>query len=84
MVFLGILVIDAGLVGMSLGVLLPSLLPGACLGASLVMFVCVILGIWNAYLFPVAGGVLALALAIASAKYVRGSPWSWTMDTNEL
>lgn len=70
MVFLGILVLNAGLVGLSLGVLLPSLFPGACLGASLAMLVCVIFGIWNAYLFPVAGGVLALLLSIASAKYV--------------
>lgn len=68
MVFLGILVINAALVGMSLGVLLPSLFPGACLGASLAIFVCVISSIWNAYLFPVAGGVLSLLLSIASAK----------------
>ena len=70
MVFLYILSIDSGFVGMSLGVLLPLVLPGACLGGVIGLLGCAIAGVWNSYLFPIVGGVLALLFALVSARYV--------------
>ena len=50
----------AGLVGLSLGVLLPTLLPGICFGISLALLVGVFAGVSNALFLPVSGGILSL------------------------
>ena len=52
MVALWILSINAGAVGMSLGVLLPTLLPGICLGVSLALFVGSFLEVQNTLYLP--------------------------------
>jgi callose synthase len=68
MVFLYILSIDAAMVGMSLGVLLPLVFPGVCLGASLALLGVAMSGVWNSYLFPVIGAALSALFAIVSAR----------------
>jgi callose synthase len=73
MVFLYILTLNASLVGMSLGVLLPLVFPGVCLGGSLALLGVALSGVWNCYLFPVTGGVLAALFAVVSARYVHES-----------
>lgn len=68
MVFLYILTINASLVGMSLGVLLPLIFPGVCLGGSLALLGVALSGVWNSYLFPIAGGFLAILFAVISSR----------------
>lgn len=68
MVLLDILTIHAACVGLSLGVLLPSVFPGVCLGASLALLGVALSGVWNAFLFPGVAAILAIALAIVSAR----------------
>jgi callose synthase len=68
MVFLYILALDGILVGMSLGVLLPLLLPGACFGATLSLFVGSFMAVSNELYFPVVGGATFLFFAIVAAK----------------
>lgn len=68
MVFMYILVFDSAMVGMALGVLLPLIFPGVCLGALVGLLGVVMSGTWNAYLFPIAGAVLAVILAIVSSR----------------
>jgi callose synthase len=67
-VALWILAINASLVGMSLGVLLPTLFPGICFGVSSVLLAGVFLGVANPLYLPVVGGVCALIGAILSAR----------------
>lgn len=69
-VFLYILTADSAAVGMALGVLLPLLFPGFCLGAAVTLFAMSFTAVWNSYLFPVVGGVLAILFSIISARYV--------------
>jgi callose synthase len=73
MVFLYILSLYGSAVGMSLGVLLPLLFPGASLGAALALFGAAASGVWDPYLFPVAAGISALPLSIVAARYVPSS-----------
>jgi callose synthase len=68
MVFMYILVFDSAMVGMALGVLLPLIFPGVCLGALVGLLGVVMSGTWNAYLFPITGAVLAVILAIVSSR----------------
>ena len=70
MVFLYILCIHGALVGMSLGVLLPVLFPGVCLGGALALLVAALWDMQSAYFFPAFGGVLAVLSAVLSARYV--------------
>jgi hypothetical protein len=71
LVFLDILTLNAALVGMALGVLLPLVFPGVCLGTSLALLGVALSGVWNVYLFPAVGATLSLLFAIASARYVN-------------
>lgn len=65
-----VLAVDGALVGMSLGVMLPTVFPGVCFGASLALLV----GSFGAAsipsYFPIVGGILSLLSAAASARYV--------------
>jgi callose synthase len=70
LVFLDILTLNAALVGMALGVLLPLIFPGVCLGTSLALLGVALSGVWNVYLFPAVGATLSLLFAITSARYV--------------
>jgi hypothetical protein len=70
MVFLYILCVNGALVGMSLGVLLPVLFPGVCLGGALALLVAALCDMQTAYFFPAVGGVLAILSAVLSARYV--------------
>jgi callose synthase len=70
MVFLYLLCINGALVGMSLGVLLPVLFPGVCLGAALALLVAALFDMQSSYFFPAVGGVLAVLSATLSARYV--------------
>lgn len=70
MVFLYILALNSGLVGMSLGVLLPVLMPGICFGGSLALLIGALLSMNNVFYFPVVGGTLALICCVLSARYV--------------
>lgn len=74
MVFLYILSFQGSFVGLSLGVLLPSVFPGACLGGILALVVNAMVGITNSYYFPVSAGVLAVVLSFLSARYVIQLP----------
>ena len=58
----------AGLVGLCLGVLLPTLLPGICFGISLASLVGVFVGVSNALYLPVAGGILSLLGVFFSSR----------------
>lgn len=70
-VALWVLAIDGALVGLSLGVMLPTVFPGVCFGASLSLLVgCFGLASMPSY-FPIAGGILAVLSAAASVRYVR-------------
>ena len=68
MVFLGILTLNGSLVGMSLGVLLPSLFPGICLGGSLALLIGAFSTISNSFFFPVFAGALAIGFSILSVR----------------
>lgn len=74
MVFMYILVFDSAMVGMALGVLLPLIFPGVCLGALVGLLGVVLSSTWNAYFFPIIGAVLAGIFAIVSSRYVQLQP----------
>jgi callose synthase len=79
MVFLYILAINGALVGMALGVLLPLLFPGLCLGTSLALLIGTLAALTtNGFFFPVTGGVLAALFAFLSARYVSRARWDAT------
>lgn len=69
-VALYLLAINGALVGLSLGVMLPTVFPGLCFGASAALFVGSF-GVASMPLyFPVVGGALALIAGTASIRYV--------------
>jgi len=68
-VALWILAILSAFVGMSLGVLLPTIFPGLCFGVNLALLAGCFVNSHNELYFPVAGGVLALAGATLSARW---------------
>jgi callose synthase len=70
MVFLYILALNSALVGMSLGVLLPILIPGICFGGTLALLVGAFFSVSYVYYFPLAGGTLGLVFCVVSARYV--------------
>jgi len=74
MTFLHILAINAFLVGMSLGVLLPILVPGICFGGALALFVGAFATVSNPFFFPVVGCTAAMLFGVASARYVPRNP----------
>ena len=67
-VALWVLAIYASMVGMSLGVLLPTLCPGLCFGASISLLFGCLLQMSKTLYFPIAGGLCALLGAIFSAR----------------
>ena len=69
-VALYLLAINGAMVGFSLGVLLPTLFPGACFGASLALLIGSFGVVSSSWYFPIVGGVLALISSVASARYV--------------
>jgi callose synthase len=73
MVFLYILAINSALVGMSLGVLLPVLVPGVCFGGMLALLVGAFGAVSSEFFFPAVGGALALIFCTVSARYVTGN-----------
>lgn len=70
MVFLYLLVINAIMVGMSLGVLLPIPLAGVCWGCSVTLLVGAFLAETVKYTlyFPTVGGALAVLAAVACSR----------------
>lgn len=69
-VALWVLSILSAFVGMSLGVLLPTLFPGLCLGVNLALLSgCFLNGSHNSLYFPIAGSLLALAGAFLSVRW---------------
>ena len=64
--FLNLLALAGAGVGLALGVLLPSILPGASLGVVAGLLVCLLAGVWSVYVFPVAAGLLSVVLVVAS------------------
>jgi callose synthase len=68
MVFLHILAINGALVGLSLGVLLPTLFSGACLGASLALLAGSFMVISNPLFFPSVAGALVVILGTLSVR----------------
>ena len=67
-VVLWIISIMTAAVGMSLGVLLPTIFPGICFGVNLSLLVGCFLNSHHSLYFPVAGGVLSLAGAFVSVR----------------
>lgn len=63
-----ILTINAAGVGMSLGVLLPTVTPGACFGVALSLFVGALITFIQPLYFPVTAAALALVGAALSAR----------------
>lgn len=70
MVALYVLSLLAAFVGMSLGVLLPTLFPGLCCGLNVTLLVGAFVGMSSPLYFPIAGGVLACVGAALSVRYV--------------
>jgi hypothetical protein len=70
-VALYILAINAGFVGMCLGVLLPLIFPGVCLGVAVALLGGCLGAILNPYYFPLASLVLAFIGGLVSARYVK-------------
>lgn len=68
MVFLYTLALSSAFVGMSLGVLLPILIPGTCFGGTLALLVGAFCSVSYAYYFPIAGSVLGLVFCVVSAR----------------
>jgi callose synthase len=68
MVALWVLSINASMVGMSLGVLLPTLFPGLCFGVSLSLLVGSFLELSQSLYLPVVGGAAALIGAVLSTR----------------
>ena len=81
MVALWILSICAGMVGMSLGVLLPTLLPGICFGFSLSLLVGSFMGVTQSYFLPLGGGICALVGILLCTRYV--APASFAEPANK-
>lgn len=73
MAFLDILTFNGALVGMALGVLLPTFFAGLCLGASVVMLICAFVTFPETLVFPVSAGVLGLTFAAINVRYVQQS-----------
>lgn len=71
MVALWVLSIGAGLVGMCLGVLLPTILPGICFGVPLSLLVGAFVGVSYDLYLPIAGGVFSLIGILLSTRYVN-------------
>lgn len=69
-VALYLLAIYGFLVGMSLGIMLPTLFPGLCFGASLGLFIASFGLSTSEVFFPILGGILAVICAAASVRYV--------------
>jgi len=67
-VALWLLSINAAAVGMSLGVLLPKITPGACLGVALSLIVGCLMTLVQPLYFPIASGALAIVGAVISAR----------------
>jgi callose synthase len=67
-VALWILSINAAAVGMSLGVLLPKITPGACFGVATALLVGCLMTLVQPLYFPVTSGALAIVGAILSAR----------------
>lgn len=69
-VVLWVLSLMASLVGMSLGVLLPTLFPGLCFGVNLALLIGAFLNSlsMNGLYFPITGGILALIGAFLSVR----------------
>lgn len=67
-VALWVLAIDGSLVGLSLGVMLPTVFPGVCFGASLALLVGSFGVASLPSYFPIVGGALAVLSAAASAR----------------
>ena len=67
-VALWLLAIDSALVGMALGVLLPSIFPGLCFGVSSSLLIGSVMGVSSNYFLPAVGGGLGLIGAIVSSK----------------
>jgi H+/Cl- antiporter ClcA len=63
-----ILTIYAAAVGMSLGVLLPTVTPGACLGVAVSLLVGTSITFVHPLYFPVTSAALALVGAVLSAR----------------
>jgi callose synthase len=70
MVALWVLSISAGSVGMCLGVLLPTILPGICFGVPLSLLVGAFIGVSYALYLPIAGGTASLIGILLSTRYV--------------
>ena len=68
LVALWVLSINASLVGLSLGVLLPSLFPGLCFGVTFSLLVGSFLDLSYSLYLPVVGGACALLGALLSSK----------------
>ena len=69
-VALYVLALDGIWVGIALGVMLPTIFPGVCFGASLALFIGSF-GVASMPLyFPIVGGALVALSAVASARYV--------------
>lgn len=72
-VALWVLAMNAGLVGLSLGILLPTLLPGVSFGISLSLVIGAFLGIHDILYLPVVGGVCSLIGILLSTRYANRS-----------
>lgn len=70
MVFLYVLVLNATLVGMALGVLLPMVFCGFCSGGAAALMVGTVIVIHHEFYFPMAGAATAILGAILSSGYV--------------
>jgi callose synthase len=68
MVALWVLSINATLVGMSLGILLPLIFPGLCFGTTAALLIGIFVNPQNTLYFPVVGGACGLVGAIFSTK----------------
>jgi callose synthase len=67
-VALWVLALYASMVGMGLGVLLPTLCPGLCFGTTIALLVGCFTGISTSLYFPVVGGICAVIGAILSIR----------------
>ena len=67
-VSLYVLAINGFFVGLSLGVMLPTVLPGVCFGSSLALLIGAFGVASTPTYFPIVGGVLALLSAAASVR----------------
>jgi callose synthase len=70
MVVLYVLSLSSAFVGMSLGVLLPTVFPGVVCGINLSLLIGSFLDLSMPLYFPITGGVLLLFGAFLSARYV--------------